>query len=81
MRLIHQITSTIPKSLKTTVFAMCMVLLNGNSVAQQDHYDQLPDLGSGAQKFLTDYEAEQLGKSFIRQSRFRLPYVLSLIHI
>lgn len=75
MRLIHQITSTIPKSLKTTVFALCMVLLNGNSVAQQDHYDQLPDLGSGAQKFLTDYEAEQLGKSFIRQSRFRLPYV------
>ena len=43
--------------------------------AQTDNFDQLPDLGSNAANFLSDYEAEQLGKSFIRQSRFRLPYV------
>jgi len=43
--------------------------------AQTDHFDQLPDLGSNAANFLSDYEAEQLGKSFIRQSRYRLPYV------
>ena len=61
--------------LRSTMLVMCLVIFAGTSTAQQDHYDQLPDLGSGAQKFLTDYEAEQLGKSFIRQSRFRLPYV------
>lgn len=40
-----------------------------------DHFDQLPDLGSKAANYLSDHEAEQLGKSFIRQSRYRLPYV------
>ncbi len=41
----------------------------------EDNFDQLPDLGSNAANFLSDYEAEQLGKAFIRQSRYRLPYV------
>jgi predicted Zn-dependent protease len=45
------------------------------SWSQDDHFDQLPDLGSNAANFLSDFEAEQLGKSFIRQSRYRLPYV------
>lgn len=44
-------------------------------VAQTDHYDQLPDLGSQAATFLGEYEAEQLGKAFIRQSRYQQPYV------
>ena len=61
--------------LKSLILAFTLVCFTASTPAQQDHYDQLPDLGSGAQKFLTDYEAEQLGKSFIRQSRFRLPYV------
>ncbi len=42
---------------------------------QSDHFDQLPDLGSKAANYLSEFEAEQLGKSFIRQSRYRLPYV------
>jgi len=43
--------------------------------AQNDHFDQLPDLGSQAANFLSDGEAEKLGKAFIRQSRYRQPYV------
>ena len=31
----------------------------------KDHYDQLPDLGSNAANFLSDYEAKQLGLSLI----------------
>ncbi len=58
-----------------SILALSISLIAGSATAQQDHYDQLPDLGSRAQKFLTPYEAEQLGRSFIRQSRFRLPYV------
>ena len=46
-----------------------------SSAAQTDHFDQLPDLGSNAANFLSEYEATQLGKAFIRQSRYRLPYV------
>ncbi len=49
--------------------------LSAISQTTSDHFDQLPDLGSNAANFLSDYEAQQLGKSFIRQSRFRLPYV------
>lgn len=41
----------------------------------QDHYDQLPDLGSQAATFLSEEKAKLLGKSFIRQSRYRTPYV------
>jgi len=43
--------------------------------AQGDNFDQLPDLGSNAENYLSDYEAHQLGRAFIRQSRYRLPYV------
>ena len=39
-----------------------------------DHYDQLPDLGSSAEKYLSEKEAETLGLAFIRQSRAHLPY-------
>jgi len=42
---------------------------------QHDHFDQLPDLGSTAASYLSDGDAEKLGLAFIRQSRFRLPYV------
>ncbi len=40
-----------------------------------DHYDQLPDLGSNAARFLSDDKAQKIGESFIRQSRFQQPYV------
>ena len=40
-----------------------------------DNFDQLPDLGSKAANYLTDYQAKQLGKSFIRRSRYSIPYV------
>ena len=40
-----------------------------------DHYDQLPDLGSTAARYLSEGDAKTLGRAFIRQSRFRLPYV------
>ena len=63
----------------TAVLSAALCLLVSPIYAQQrtqtDHFDQLPDLGSKAANFLSDYEAEQLGKSFIRQSRYRLPYV------
>lgn len=42
---------------------------------QNDHFDQLPDLGSKASNYLTELEAEKLGRAFIRQSRYRLPYI------
>ena len=42
---------------------------------QGDHYDQLPDLGSTASNYLSDYDAAILGRSFIRQSRYQLPYI------
>ncbi len=59
----------------TVLVAASLSVASGNSWAQADHFDQLPDLGSNAANFLSDYEAEQLGKSFIRQSRYRIPYV------
>ena len=46
-----------------------------SSYAQHDHYDQLPDLGSTAARHLSDGDAHTLGRAFIRQSRFRLPFV------
>lgn len=51
------------------------ILFCGIAPAQQDHFDQLPDLGSQAATFLSDEKAKLLGKSFIRQSRYRMPYV------
>ena len=61
--------------LATTLSIVASGALSVPISAQTDHFDQLPDLGSNAANFLSDYEAEQLGKSFIRQSRYRLPYV------
>ncbi len=46
-----------------------------NTQSPLDHYDQLPDLGSQAESFLSDEKAKLLGKSFIRQSRYRMPYI------
>lgn len=40
-----------------------------------DHYDMLPDLGSQASNFLSEADAKILGRAFIRQSRYQLPYV------
>lgn len=57
------------------LLAAILSFTSANSWSQSDHFDQLPDLGSNAANFLSDYEAEQLGKSFIRQSRYRIPYV------
>ena len=60
---------------------LCSVVILGlfvtfePAVAQNDHFDQLPDLGSKAANFLSDREAAVLGKAFIRQSRYQLPYV------
>ncbi len=67
--------SRLTNTAKLLILAASVTLASGNSWGQNDHFDQLPDLGSNAANFLSDYEAEQLGKSFIRQSRFRLPYV------
>ena len=55
-------------------FGMSLATI-ANVPAQEDNFDQLPDLGSNAENFLSDYEAQQLGRAFIRQSRYRLPYV------
>ncbi len=52
-----------------------LLCISVSSQSQTDHYDQLPDLGSQAATLLTDREAEQLGRAFIRSSRFRTPYV------
>jgi predicted Zn-dependent protease len=57
------------------LLATSLSFASANGWAQADHFDQLPELGSNAANFLSEYEAEQLGKSFIRQSRYRLPYV------
>ena len=59
-----------------TILASALLLTTSFSVAaERDHYDQLPDLGSKAAKFLSDDKAQILGESFIRQSRFQQPYV------
>jgi len=67
--------------LKIVALSAAIAFAGGGSLSSAtaqttvDNFDQLPDLGSNAANFLSDYEAEQLGKSFIRQSRYRLPYV------
>jgi len=66
------------KSKRQTLFVssvVCTVAFGTSVTAQYDHFDQLPDLGSQAANFLSDREAELLGKSFIRQSRYQQPYV------
>lgn len=64
---------------KQTFFLVCITsLLIGHTPfvsATTDYYDQLPDLGSKANTFLSEEKAKLLGKSFIRQSRYRMPYV------
>ena len=59
--------------------ATVITLSGGTQVNAQhshhDHYDQLPDLGSTAARYLSEGDAKTLGRAFIRQSRFRLPYV------
>ncbi len=52
-----------------------LIMATSSGSAQRDHYDQLPDLGSQAQTFLSEEKAKLLGRSFIRQSRFRTPYI------
>ena len=47
---------------------------NHSEPSHTDHYDQLPDLGSSASKYLSDSDAIKLGLAFIRRSRFSLPY-------
>ena len=54
---------------------MSVSTFSGNLIAQSDHFDQLPDLGSQAANLLSNREAAILGKSFIRQSRFQQPYI------
>ena len=73
-------TSLLKTSLIVTLLTAAIVFhaifSNHHSAhAQHDHYDQLPDLGSQAANFLSDREAEKLGKAFIRQSRYQQPYV------
>ena len=55
--------------------ALIVIFCNFNAHAQNDHYDQLPDLGSQAANFLSEGEAAKLGKAFIRQSRYHQPYI------
>ena len=58
----------------TVSIAMCLPIA-GSLSAQSDHYDQLPDLGSQAESMLSNEKAKILGRSFIRQSRYRMPYI------
>jgi predicted Zn-dependent protease len=75
MKLLNLFNSRLRTFASSSLLAAAVSFVSGNSWAQADHFDQLPDLGSNAANFLSDYEAEQLGKSFIRQSRYRIPYV------
>jgi len=80
MRSLVSVNKTKPRM--TRLFcslATSLILVFGNSAsvshAQYDNYDQLPDLGSTAARYLSDADAQKLGLAFIRQSRARLPYV------
>ena len=66
---------TLHKPISILLMAILMLAVGSNIFAQTDHYDQLPDLGSQAANFLSDSEADMLGKAFIRQSRYQQPYV------
>jgi len=54
---------------------ICTPFVNTSKAAREDHYDQLPDLGSTAANYLSDHDAGLLGAAFIRQSRYRMPYI------
>ena len=75
MKLLTNFKARLPKYASSGLLVAALSFTSTNSWSQSDHFDQLPDLGSNAANFLSDYEAEQLGKSFIRQSRYRIPYV------
>ncbi len=73
-----QTNTYISKLSSKTVFLIgtfCAIVFGTSAIAQYDHFDQLPDLGSQAANFLSDREAALLGKSFIRQSRYQQTYV------
>ena len=67
--------NTLISALRWLVFGAALTFVAAASHAQTDHFDQLPDLGSQASNFLTEIEAAKLGRAFIRQSRYRLPYI------
>ncbi|MEO0367407.1 MAG: M48 family metalloprotease [Pseudomonadota bacterium] len=60
---------------KRILFTGTMLVTSLIASAQQDYYDQLPDLGSQAANYLGEYEAAKLGKAFIRQSRYQTDYI------
>ena len=63
------------KSISIACAALLTWSSSNQSLAESDHYDQLPDLGSQAASMLSGEKAKLLGRSFIRQSRFRQPYI------
>ena len=67
--------NSVKQSLALMISALLLSSAVGISSAQSDHFDQLPDLGSQAANYLSDGDASKLGKAFIRQSRYRQPYV------
>ncbi len=70
----HTMTTRLKKTALVGMLATGFTL-GGTTSGQEDHFDQLPDLGSQAATFLSEEKAKLLGKSFIRQSRYRTPYV------
>ena len=70
-----QLLPKISSIARTLITSALLVTVALPTTAETDHYDQLPDLGSNAAKFLSDDKAQILGESFIRQSRFQQPYV------
>ena len=65
----------IKPSLLLLALLVCASFVNTLNAAREDHYDQLPDLGSTAANYLSDHDAGLLGAAFIRQSRYRMPYI------
>jgi len=63
------------RRLLAVALSCALTITGANAQAQQDHFDQLPDLGSKAANYLSEADAAKLGKAFIRQSRYRQPYV------
>ena len=52
-----------------------MLVSTQNAFSQGDHYDQLPDLGSTASNYMSEYDSQILGRAFMRQSRYQTPYI------
>lgn len=74
---LDNLSSRTKQLLVGSIAAITIVFAGASNIshAQHDHYDQLPDLGSTAARYLSDADSEKLGLAFIRQSRARLPYV------